>query len=82
MDGKHPLLIYGDHVHFFAESTDIVECRPATRFPRQRINTQQQRNCFLWSATQRHGKQVSTTIEDTCFLHGPCRRIINGENLP
>jgi hypothetical protein len=27
-------------------------------------------------ATQRHGKHAPATIEELCFLHGPCKGVI------
>jgi hypothetical protein len=61
--------------------------RKTNRFPRQRINTQQQRKCwkrcFLWSAPQPLPKDVSaarnrhSATEERCFLCGPFRDVIS-----
>jgi hypothetical protein len=32
--------------------------------------------CTAIIATQQHGKHASATIEELCFLHGPCHGII------
>jgi hypothetical protein len=32
--------------------------------------------CAMIVTTEWHGKHASTTIEELCFLHGPCQGVI------